>query len=86
MMIMGNVRKLSVIGLLALAGATSGCIIDSSNSCSGSAVQTDWTITDAGGNLLSCAAAGASFVDFYVDYYETGPYVAEVGAGECAGE
>jgi sulfite reductase (ferredoxin) len=23
--------------------------------------------------------------DFYVDYDETGPYVAEVGAGECAG-
>ena len=23
--------------------------------------------------------------DFYVDYGETGPYVAEVGAGECAG-
>jgi sulfite reductase beta subunit-like hemoprotein len=23
---------------------------------------------------------------FYVDYDETGPYVAEVGAGECAGE
>ncbi|MGH9282559.1 MAG: nitrite/sulfite reductase, partial [Acidimicrobiales bacterium] len=22
---------------------------------------------------------------FYVDYDETGPYVAEVGAGECAG-
>ncbi|MGH9188042.1 MAG: nitrite/sulfite reductase [Acidimicrobiales bacterium] len=24
--------------------------------------------------------------DFYVDYDETGPYVAEVGAGECAGQ
>ncbi|MGH9136511.1 MAG: nitrite/sulfite reductase [Acidimicrobiales bacterium] len=24
--------------------------------------------------------------DFYVDYGETGPYVAEVGAGECAGQ
>ena len=23
--------------------------------------------------------------DFYVDYDETGPYEAEVGAGECAG-
>jgi hypothetical protein len=23
--------------------------------------------------------------DFYVDFDETGPYVAEVGAGECAG-
>ena len=22
--------------------------------------------------------------DFYVDYGETGPYIAEVGAGECA--
>ena len=22
---------------------------------------------------------------FYIDYDETGPYVAEVGAGECAG-
>ena len=24
--------------------------------------------------------------DFYVDYDETGPYEAEVGVGECAGE
>ena len=23
--------------------------------------------------------------DFYIDYDETGPYSAEVGAGECAG-
>jgi hypothetical protein len=23
--------------------------------------------------------------EFYIDYDETGPYVAEVGAGECAG-
>jgi hypothetical protein len=69
MMIMANLRNFSVLGLLALAGATSGCFVESSSStCSASAVSTDWTITDSSGTVqLSCGQAGASFVDLYVD-------------------
>jgi len=67
-MTVAKFRNPLVLGLVALAGATSGCIIDNGSSCSGgSGVQADWTISDPTGAPLSCAQAGAVFVNFFVD-------------------
>src|SRR5215831_2044040 len=67
-MTVAKFRNPIVLGLVTLAGATSGCVIDNGPSCSGgSGVQADWTISDPTGAPLSCAQAGAVFVDFFVD-------------------
>src|SRR5215471_19454044 len=54
----GKFRNLAVLGLLALVGATSGCIIESSSSppptCFDGAVAATWTLT-SGGQVVSCA-------------------------------
>src|SRR5215471_18472660 len=67
-MTVAKFRNPIVMGLVALAGATSGCVIDNGPSCSGgSGLQTAWTISDPTGAPLTCAQAGAAFVDFFVD-------------------
>jgi hypothetical protein len=68
MIMMGKLRNLSVFGLLALAGAASGCFVESSPppppACFDGAVAAEWTLT-ANGQAVSCA--GGDTVDIVVD-------------------
>jgi hypothetical protein len=59
-------RKLALLGVTATALATSGCIVDTTSGCASSAVDVKWGVS-ANGGALSCAQAGATEVDIYVD-------------------
>jgi hypothetical protein len=59
-------RKLALLGATAMALATSGCIVDNPSGCAPGAVDVAWSVS-ANGAVISCAQAGASEVDIYVD-------------------
>jgi hypothetical protein len=66
-----NARSLAVLGLAAVAGTLSGCIIETSSSSCGAdrpAVQASWTIVKQATNaVLSCDQAAASEVDLFLN-------------------
>jgi hypothetical protein len=88
MTICGKMRARSVLGLASLAAAAtlSGCVIDaSSGGCVTSpTVDSEWSITDASGNALSCAQAGATTVNVYIDGVLADSIPCEAGFGSTA--
>jgi len=65
MSIMGKARPFAVLGVAALVGALSGCVVDHSH-CNGPAMHVTWDIVSSTDAPLSCLQAGASTVDISV--------------------
>jgi hypothetical protein len=65
MSIMGKARPFAVLGVAALVGALSGCVVDHNN-CNGPAMHVTWDIVSSTNAPLSCLQAGADTVDISV--------------------